>query len=502
MMKMYRWILYTIVVLLSVSCKKFLQVTPRTELPEKVTYSTEEGFKKVLTGVYIQMKDTSLYGKELVFGTMEHLVSSWDVRQGSAEAGMNRHDYTAQDVVAKFDTIYAHMYAAVANLNALLRNIDERRGAFSSEMMYRLIKGEALGLRAFLHLDLLRIYGPVPSRENASPILSYVKTVSKEVHPKVDFKTFIGELLGDLETAEELLRDIDPITKYSLLQLRNPAQSTSFDPADDFYSHRMLRMNVYAVKALMARTYLWEGDERKACAIAKELVNVKDVDGTAKFRLGTDVDLGKNDFALINEHLFGLFDHNLERKFDKYFASGSLKKGNSPNAVTTQLYGNIMEDIRNNRLWEMRILSNTERINVLKKYNVQEYGGKEGNGTIRDEVELKQIPLIRISEMYLLLAEAGEENEAQLYWSRYLSSRGLPNRPLPQGTPARRDEIMKEFRREFFGEGQAFYTYKRMEAMANKIIFKSPSSAVEYKIPEPLKETEYIKRIYGDEESN
>ncbi len=501
-MKMYRWILYSIMVLLSVSCKKFLQVTPRTESPEELTYSTEEGFKKVLTGVYIQMKDTSLYGKALVFGTMEHLVSSWDVRQGSAEWGLNRHDYAAQDVVAKFDSIYTHMYAAIANLNALLKNMDERRGVFSSEMMYRLVKGEALGLRAYLHLDLLRIYGPVPSKQNASPILSYVKTVSKKVHPKVDFKTFIGELLRDLEAAEELLGSIDPITKYSLLQLRNPAKNTPFDPADDFYSHRMLRMNVYAVKALMARTYIWDGDIHKACAIAKELVNVKDVNGTAKFRLGTDVDLGKNDFALINEHIFGLFDHNLEKKFDQYFASGSLKKGNTPDAVKRQLYGNVTEDIRNNRLWEMRILSNTDRINVLKKYNVQEYGGKEGHGGIVDEVELKQIPLIRISELYLLLAEAGEENEAQLYWNRYLSSRGLPNRQLPQGIPARRDEIMNEFRREFFGEGQAFYTYKRMEAMANKIIFKSPTSAVEYRIPEPLRETEYIKRIYGDEENN
>lgn len=41
--------------------------------------------------------------------------------------------------------------------------------------MYKLIKGEALGLRAFCHLDLLRLYGPIPGKQTDKKILSYAE---------------------------------------------------------------------------------------------------------------------------------------------------------------------------------------------------------------------------------------------------------------------------------------------------------------------------------------
>ena len=37
---------------------------------------------------------------------------------------------------------------------------------FLSDTYYRLVKGEVLGLRAMMHLDLLRMFGPIYSEEN------------------------------------------------------------------------------------------------------------------------------------------------------------------------------------------------------------------------------------------------------------------------------------------------------------------------------------------------
>ena len=58
------------------SCKKWLDVQPRTRVTLNTLYSTEDGFIDALTGIYIQMKSSSLYGKELIYGTMEQLISS------------------------------------------------------------------------------------------------------------------------------------------------------------------------------------------------------------------------------------------------------------------------------------------------------------------------------------------------------------------------------------------------------------------------------------------
>ena len=52
------------------------------------------------------------------------------------------------------DQVYTDFYNTIVNINNLLDFVDN---GVLSEDMYNLIKGEALGLRAFCHLELLRI---------------------------------------------------------------------------------------------------------------------------------------------------------------------------------------------------------------------------------------------------------------------------------------------------------------------------------------------------------
>lgn len=60
-------------------------------------------------------------------------------------------------------------------------------------------------------------------------------------------------IINDLEAAEKLLKEYD-------LSQKHPAYYTSID-ADGFFKDRTLRLNYYAVKALEARVYLWEGSK-------------------------------------------------------------------------------------------------------------------------------------------------------------------------------------------------------------------------------------------------
>ena len=49
------------------SCSDWLDVAPNTDVPAKELFTTENGFKTVLAGLYITMTEESTYGKNLSF---------------------------------------------------------------------------------------------------------------------------------------------------------------------------------------------------------------------------------------------------------------------------------------------------------------------------------------------------------------------------------------------------------------------------------------------------
>ena len=59
--------------LLGTGCSNWLDVKPSTRVEQEEMFSTEDGFKNTLTGVYIKLKSNSLYGKTLTMELTEYL---------------------------------------------------------------------------------------------------------------------------------------------------------------------------------------------------------------------------------------------------------------------------------------------------------------------------------------------------------------------------------------------------------------------------------------------
>ena len=72
------------------------------------------------------------------------------------------------------------------------------------------------------------------------------------------------------------------------------------------------------------------------------------------------------------------------------------------------------------------------------------------------------IPMIRLSEMYYILAECEEDMATSAnYLSTVRTNRGLE--PVEYSTEEDKTAALdKEWRKEFYGEGQLFYYYKRL----------------------------------------
>lgn len=468
-----------------VSCKKFLTVTPKTQMPQDMLFSTEGGFKDALSGVYIQMKSSGAYGGSMTQTTVEHLISSWDVVSNSTEQRLGLYNFNDEGVQAALGNIFGQEYSIIASTNAILAKIDERKNVFANPDLYKMIKSECLAIRAYCHLDLLRLFGPVPSAPGIGNMLPYVTTLSKTPNPKIPFDAFKQALFQDLLEAEVLVKDIDPITKYTLTQLKSPGLSSGYNPEDTYTAYRFLRMNYYAIKGLQARAYLWFNEPAKAYECAKLVIDAKNENGSTKFRLGTAADLSTaKDFVFTNEHLFGLYDFAMYNKYTSMYSSGGLKKGTSATTINAQLFGNTGTDIREASMWELITLANQSKCYVLKKYQVVDK-------PVNLASDFKQIPMLRLSEMYLIAAEAAPQAEGQAYWAAFRTSRNISASTLPADPSARQLEILKEFRKEFYGEGQAFYAYKRLNAAKASVLF-TPAAATPNYLP-PLPKTESVQ---------
>lgn len=76
-MKQIKYYIYKFALLIPVlalgACNDWLDISPRTEIKSDDNFSSEQGYKDALTGVYILMTDQAVYGKEMTFGMVDVL---------------------------------------------------------------------------------------------------------------------------------------------------------------------------------------------------------------------------------------------------------------------------------------------------------------------------------------------------------------------------------------------------------------------------------------------
>ncbi|TCC96476.1 RagB/SusD family nutrient uptake outer membrane protein [Pedobacter hiemivivus] len=456
-------ILTTIILLsiLSTSCKKFLDVRPQGKSTQEELFKTQKGFRDVLTGAYIRMKGGSIYGGDMMWGNVEYLAINWD-NPNSANISRTKlinGDYTDQTVKDWFSSTYENLYKVIADVNGILENIDAKKAVFTGGN-YEIVKGEALTLRAFCHFDALRMFGPLPTNITANSVLPYVKTVTKNTHLPLSYVEFAKSILSDLEEAEALLKDVDPIRKYSIAQLNSTVTPVVNDP---YLQYRQVRMNYYAVLALKARVYLWlvpldNANKQNAARYAKMVIDAVDDNGAHTFRLGVETDRAAEDYTMSAEHISALSVYNLEDIANSSFGKdGGLLRIDYPSGDGYFYLNNLfppserLADIRWKDMWTLKASTQVMYKKFIQKKGLPDY-------------QVLQIPLLRLSEMYLIGTECAEsKTEAEGIYIAYCVKKGIPftSFNVNDWTGDRRNKMIREYVREFYAEGQSFFTFKR-----------------------------------------
>jgi hypothetical protein len=98
--------------------------------------------------------------------------------------------------------------------------------------------------------------------------------------------------------------------------------------------------------------------------------------------------------------------------------------------------------------------------------------------------------LIRLPEMYYIAAECSDPATAIGYLNTVREQRGLSDLSAGSDEAAVQTEILKEYQKEFYAEGQMFYYYKRLNL--SQIRFSGiPGSDNIYILPLPDEELQY-----------
>jgi tetratricopeptide (TPR) repeat protein len=436
---------------------------PLGDKEDRDMYSSEEGFRNVLMGVYIRMSDRSLYGRNMSMVLPEMFAQHWNITNPVGSVTMEQYakdfDFESSSLKSAISNAWANYFGCIVNLNSLLKAIDEKRELFNLEN-YNLIKGEALGLRAFLHFEVLRFWGPVPAGADISQMaIPYVKEMTNSVKDliSIPYEKVLMEILADLNEAEKLLKN-DPITRFSRELLTDPGTSNTFILGDDFYYYRNNRFNFYAVKATKARYYLWVGDKDKALEYAEQVIDAVIENTSVKvFELGDEKYIQSSfptDLLLSVEHIFAVYNNNLSAIVDPLYRAAGLISQVS-DAMNTAYEGNV-DEIRwkTGRYWNnVPSASTGQSTFMFNKYITADYKTSE-----------KYVPVIRLSEMYLIAMEcAGSSTDAKRFFEPYRIARNLHSVLTNDLDNAHStlERLEKEYRKDFLGEGQMFYFYKR-----------------------------------------
>lgn len=455
------------------ACSDYFDVRPKSQVLAEEMFENEQGFNDQLIGVYKRMASPSLYAQEMTFGLMEVLSQNYDLPVGSPYEEAAKYNYGNAGIKSKVDAIWSEMYTGIANLNIMLSYIDAKQSVFTGDN-YRLYKGEALGLRAFLHFDLLRMFAPAYSVNPAAPAIPYVREYTTEVTPQSTVAQVTDLVIRDLKDALALL-EADPLFVAD---------------SDQAYSerNRAYRFNYYAVAATLARVYQWRGtpsDMTEALKYARMVIEDQKF-SWVHYTAITASQRFERDVLFSNELVFRINLPDMDEAIKPYFHEGTSTNKLSPSPTKWDAiyemdrgYG---QDYRHIYHFDYE---GSEQ--YLSKYWQPEAGRY-----------LNFMPVIRWSEMYYIAAEACVDSEpAQTieYLNTVRSYRNLSDFVLEETLSADqiREEIYKEYRKEFMGEGQLFYYYKRLN-YAN--IPGSSGGAGErvYKIPMPDNELEFGDR--------
>lgn len=430
------------VVLSLASCGNWLDVTSKSEVSIDDMYSTADGYYSTVTGVYINMGLSTLYGGSVSLSALEPLTDQYSISANNpARQKWAQWNYSAKESQDIIDDIWGDMYNNIVNSNLIIDRLRaENRPLFQSGVR-EIMLAEMLGMRAYMYFDLVRMFNEPYVVNKLSNNVPLKKVFGSEIGQRVTSEVLITSLITDLKEAQQMLLKHDPIVS----EKRYNDVYVAYD--------RTKRMNYYAITALIARISLYTGDYRTAYD------NAKIVCEASVFRFMREEDIVVTD------------PNGNEIKVDRVFLPEMVFALDTEEILTTSstYYSGLSEDfLKSSGCYEsgdIRLKWLYTNPSANNKINMNRYKGSKLEAD-RGKYIKPTVPMLKISEMCLIAEEAILNDNTIVGTPLEYINRIKTNRKATPVAAADRATIQKEIMREYIcdfkGEGQLFLYYKRL----------------------------------------
>ena len=451
--------IFSLLILLAISLSscRYLEIDTPGIIDRDRMFEDEQGYRDALMGIYSSLTSPDLYGKELSFGFIDEIAQLYyNDFQRNATTLTKTYDlrYRDPDVRKRIDAIWKRSYRTIAAINSLLEYTEG-----VSLPSIREIRGEALAMRAFIHFDILRLFAPNADRPSAEGI-PYVTTYTIEPQPYLSVSMVYDAILEDLHDSRALL------------------STTTKD--------RNLYITPAAVEAILARVHLWHGDLQEAADYARRVIGR----GYTLVR-EEQVKMLFMGYSARSETIWALHAPRLYLSVRESLypsmrtAKMNMVRSNYRKLFHTNSFTSLSNDYRfqayfTHTDWGRPVVAFTK---LYDKNYEETQSFREGR--------VPAINMIRIPEMYYILAESlypRSPQESLHALNTVVTARGLA--PLPMESIDTQDKfrevLLNEIVKEYWGEGQIFFAYKRfsrsMQGLDDKVY---PASDATYILPLP-----------------
>lgn len=505
--------LLVVLLLMTTSCNKWLNINPKSQVEGSRLLTNERGYNSALAGIYYRLSSEALYGKELTYGAIDVLAQYWNVSTSTKHSyyAFQKYDFTNTNSIKITDAYWANLYAGIAQANNILESLEINRGSIDQS---QIMEAEAYALRGYMHFELLKLFGPVlqTKADQEKPAIPYRTKFNVDELKFASSKVVMENVMKDLERALVLLES-DPIK----VDGREGDGNESLLQYNNVLKRRGTRMNYYAVLGIMARVELYRGEKSAAYTYANRLLNEcaanmvgsKPVIRLNEKEIFNNTQQESRDIICQDEFLFAVYMEEL------YKITGPIFGYKGFELSTDNLLYFSADDYSN----ILNFVYGRTPDGAGTDYRLKYWFGKHENTSGNESAFLKlkepkaaggmpapyapEMPLMKLSEIYYIACECqiGVNNVLALdYLNKVRDARGLPAITDVPSDEMLEEYLTREMRKDMFGEGQMFTYYKRkfkqidvsskLTIGAQLSIFVLPIPDSEYEFSPNVKPTE------------
>lgn len=416
------------------SCSDFLTEEPKQEQSNELTFATFDGVNKAAAAMYGMFQSDAWYDGEF---TLMSELRCGNAKNPTSVPGSGRYRTDTQWIYSDRSTspLWSYAYYTIARANNVINNLDDKVGVDATQQQVNNVKAEALFIRALCYFDLVITYCQ-PYNYNATeddkmgvPLV----LVTENGKPARDSKENVyQQIVADLLQAESIMAD-----DY----VRSGVTDKAATPTKP------------AIQALLSRVYLYMNKWQEAADYATKVINNKKYELAPADAYAAMFSAAKAPAG--GEIIFEVYGSDKNEYWDN---SGWA---HLPYITTTDDQGSHGDVCATKDLYDLYSEGDVRK--SMYKQHGNDYFPTKYSGKPKDsDPKYTNVPILRLSEMYLNRAEAiingasvqGVTAESDL--RKIATVRGAS-----QTAAATKQGVFDERRRELAFEGHITADYAR-----------------------------------------